>query len=141
MLFQHLWEELGALYGNTGPCEFKPSDVEGPGCAYVVARLDGRAVGCGAILPLAPRMAEVKRMFVEPEARRLGVALGILQELESIARELNYEIVRLETGSRQPGAIRLYEVAGYQHIERYGRHVDDPLSICFEKHLGDDKVV
>jgi putative acetyltransferase len=135
LLFQHLWEELGGLYGNTGPCEFKPADVEGEGCAFVVAWLDGRGVGCGAILPLAPRMAEVKRMFVEPHARRLGIARDILRELERTAREMGYTLLRLETGNRQPGAIRLYEVAGYQHIERYGRHVEDPLSVCFEKRL------
>lgn len=134
-LFQHLWEALGELYGNTGPCEFKPSDVEGEGYAFVVAWLDDRAVGCGAIMPLEPGMAEVKRMFVEPHARRHGVALGILRELERIARELGYEVVRLETGNRQPGAIRLYEVAGYQHIDRYGPHVNDPLSVAFEKCL------
>src|SRR3954470_6923047 len=77
LLFQHLWEELGGLYGNTGPCEFKPADVEGLGAAFVVAWLDERAVGCGAILPLAPAVAEVKRMFVEPHARGLGLARGI----------------------------------------------------------------
>src|SRR5436853_366473 len=115
LLFQHLWEELGGLYGNTGPCEFKPADVEGLGAAFVVSWLDERAVGCGAILPLAPSVAEVKRMFVEPHARRLGVARDILRELERIAREMGYIIVRLETGKRQPGAIRLYEVAGYQY--------------------------
>jgi GNAT superfamily N-acetyltransferase len=135
VLFQHLWEELGGLYGNTGPCEFKPADVEGLGAAFVVSWLDERAVGCGAILPLAPGMCEVKRMFVEPHARRLGVARDILRELERMAREMGYTVVRLETGNRQPGAIRLYEAAGYQHIERYGRHADDPLSVCFEKHL------
>jgi putative acetyltransferase len=135
LLFQHLWEALGQLYGNTGPCEFKPADVEGEGCAFVVAWLDERAVGCGAILPLAPGMAEVKRMFVEPHARRRGLALGILRELERIASEIGYGVVRLETGDRQPGAIRLYEVAGYQHIERYGPHVNDPLSVAFEKRL------
>jgi putative acetyltransferase len=135
-LFQHLWEELGGLYGNTGPCEFRPVDVEGAGAAFVVAWLDDYAVGCGAILPLAPGMCEVKRMFVEPQAHRLGVARAILRELEQTARELGYTTVYLETGNRQPGAIRLYEAAGYNHIERYGRHMDDPLSVCFEKRLG-----
>lgn len=137
LLFQHLWEELGQLYGNPGPCEFSPADVQGSGCAFVVAWLGQQAVGCGAILPLAPEMAEVKRMFVETSVRRQGIAQQILRELEAIARGLGYVVIRLETGIRQPGAIRLYEAAGYQHIERYGSHVEDELSVCFEKQLGE----
>jgi len=140
LLFQHLWEALGQLYGNTGPCEFSPADVEGRGTAFVVARLNQQAVGCGAILPLAPGVAEVKRMFVEPAARRQGIARQILRELEAIACRLGYRVIRLETGNRQPGAIRLYEEAGYRHIERYGSHVEDELSVCFEKQIGEHAI-
>jgi len=136
LLFEHLWKELGQLYGNTGPCEFKPADVLGAGSAFVVARLDGRPVGCGAVRPLAPGVAEVKRMFVEPEARGLGVGRRILQELEREAGVLGYVALRLETGVKQPAAIALYEGAGYRRVERYGVYADDPLSVCMEKRLG-----
>ena len=137
LLFQHLWEELGQLYGNTGPCQFSPADVEGPGAAFVVSWLGPHPVGCGAILPLVPGVAEVKRMFVEPSARRRGIARQLLRELEAIARGLGYLVVRLETGVRQPEALRLYEAAGYQRVECYGRYAKDPLSICFEKQIGE----
>jgi GNAT superfamily N-acetyltransferase len=134
-LFQHLWEELGRLYGHTGPCEFVPADVEGAGDAFVIARLDKQPVGCGAIRPLEPGVAEIKRMFIEPAARRRGIGQRILLELEKVAGVLGYVTVRLETGLRQPEAIRLYERAGYKRIECYGMYAEDPLSICMEKRL------
>jgi GNAT superfamily N-acetyltransferase len=83
-----------------------------------------------------PSIAEIKRMYVEPGARRRGISRQILGKLEQLARGCGYLTVRLETGVRRPGAIRLYESVGYRRIQRYGRHVDDPLSICFEKSLG-----
>jgi GNAT superfamily N-acetyltransferase len=119
-LVQHLWNELAGLYGNTGPCQFLPTDVTGPGFAFVLAWHDGQAVGCGALKPLMPGVGEIKRMFVEPAARRQGIGREILRALESIARPLGYTTLWLETGVRQPGAIRLYETCGYSRIERYG---------------------
>jgi putative acetyltransferase len=59
----------------------------------------------------------------------------ILQELESVALELGYNRVRLETGLKQSDAIRLYESAGYQHIGCYGKSLGNPMSSCFEKDL------
>jgi GNAT superfamily N-acetyltransferase len=103
-----------------------------------VAWLAERAVGCGAFQPLPDcdsSIAEIKRMYVQPSARRLGVARVILAKLEELASDRDYQVVRLETGTKQPAAIHLYETAGYHRIERYGRYVHDPLSVCFEKKL------
>jgi putative acetyltransferase len=135
LLVQRLWEELGGLYGDTGTCRFTASDVTGAGAAFVVAWLDGQAVGCGALRPLESGVGEIKRMFVEPAARRQGIGRVILRALEEIARQLGYKMLRLETGVRQPAAIRLYENSGYKRIERYGPYANDPLSCCFEKSL------
>ncbi len=74
-------------------------------------------------------------MFVEPEMRRLGIGRKIMSALEEIARELKYDALQLETGLRQPPAIRLYASAGYERIAPYGRYRDDPLSVCFKKNL------
>ena len=74
-------------------------------------------------------------MYVEPWARRNGIGRGILAELEATAQRLGYRAVRLETGTRQQEAIRLYESAGYQPIAKYGEFSDNPVSICFEKRL------
>ena len=80
-------------------------------------------------------IAEIKRMYVQPSARCRGIARAILMKLEQLASDCGYELVRLETGKRQPDAIHLYETAGYHQIDPYGRHAEDPMSICFEKTL------
>ncbi len=74
-------------------------------------------------------------MYVEPHLRRRGISRAILTELERLARECGYSVARLETGVRQPNAIRLYETSGYRRIEPFGRHRNDPLSVCFERAL------
>jgi GNAT superfamily N-acetyltransferase len=136
MLVAHLWEELGGIYPEMN--SHAPKEIAGPGSGFVVAWLNGEAVGCGAWRSLgvsAPGVAEIKRMFVEPKARRGGISRQILGELERFARADGYSKVRLETGRRQPYAIRLYETSGYRRIEPYGRYRDDPLSVCYEKVL------
>ena len=81
-------------------------------------------------------VAEVKRMYVAPSARGGGVAAALLSRLEDWARAHDYRRVQLETGGRQPVAIRLYERFGYARISCYGHHAADPLAICFAKSLG-----
>lgn len=135
-LIQALSAELGQRYGDDGGASsFSPADVEVSGGAFVVARLEGVAVGCGAIRPMQPGVAEIKRMFVAPAARGQGLAGQILAELESLARQAGYYSVRLETGLRQPEAIKLYRKAGYHYIPNYGQYINNPLSVCFEKYL------
>jgi putative acetyltransferase len=115
-----------------------PKEISGPRAGFVVAWLNDEAVGCGAWRPLAstePAVAEIKRMFVEPAVRGRGISRAILKKLETLARADGYSVVRLETGLRQPLALRLYETSGYRRIEPYGRYRDDPLSVCFEKTL------
>jgi putative acetyltransferase len=135
-LIENLSAELGARYGDDGSGAFSPDDVLVSGGAFVIAWIDGWAVGCGALRPLERGVGEVKRMFVAKEFRRQGVAKRILEQLETIACVLGYRTLRLETGTRQPEAIKLYESAGYRRVHCYGRYVDNPLSVCFEKRLG-----
>jgi putative acetyltransferase len=134
-LFRHLLEEIYARYpeelDGAGPGE--RDEYAPPRGVFLVARLDGEPAGCGALRPLEADIAEVKRMFVEPWARRRGLARRLLAELETAARHLGYRGVRLETGVRQPEAVRLYESAGYVRIPCYGKYAGAPLSICFEK--------
>jgi putative acetyltransferase len=137
-LIGELWSELGTLYPEGKCAPFHPSDISGEGTAFVVASLGELSVGCGAFQPLPdgdPSIAEVKRMYVETSARGRGVACSILAKLEELATDLGYRIVRLETGTRQPAAIHLYEAAGFHRIDRYGHYISDPLSLCFEKKL------
>jgi GNAT superfamily N-acetyltransferase len=101
----------------------------------VVAYDDERPVGCGAIKAFTPDSMEVKRMFVTPTSRGKGVASIILKELEAWAVELNVSKCVLETGKRQPEAIRLYTKNAYHLIPNYGQYEKVENSVCFEKIL------
>jgi GNAT superfamily N-acetyltransferase len=99
----------------------------------VIAYLDNEPVGCGAIKPYSDSTAEVKRMYTKPEYRGKGIAVHILNELEKWAYELNFKDCILETGKKQPEAIRLYEKSGYTYIPNYGQYAAIENSVCMKK--------
>ena len=101
----------------------------------VVAYQDSTAVGCGAIKELSAEAMEIKRMYVQPDLRKLGVATQILSELENWTKELHYRKCILETGRKQPEAIALYSKNGYRRIPNYGQYQGVENSMCFEKLL------
>jgi putative acetyltransferase len=101
----------------------------------VVAYEDGIPVACGAIKEFSPEVMEVKRMYTSPESRGKGIASNVLTELERWAFELSYKKCILETGKKQPEAIRLYRRSGYQTIPNYGQYAGVENSVCFEKYL------
>ncbi len=101
----------------------------------LLAYEDEQAVACGAIKPLDEETMEVKRMYVQPAARRKGLARQVLQQLEAWAKALGYTKCILETGKRQVEAVQFYNNAGYSIIPNYGQYKNVPNSICFEKWL------
>jgi putative acetyltransferase len=78
---------------------------------------------------------EIKRIYVTIEMRRNGVAVAVLNDLESWARELGYQRCVLETGDKMLEAIGLYKKCGYKIISNYGQYANVKNSICFEKAL------
>ena len=103
---------------------------------YVVMAYEGEvAVGCGAIKEFGDDAMEVKRMYVEPSRRGAGIGGQLLAELEKWAKELDRQKCVLETGKRQPEAIRLYEKCGYVRIPNYGQYIGMENSVCYEKGL------
>jgi GNAT superfamily N-acetyltransferase len=102
---------------------------------FLIARVDGQAVGCGAVRFIDETTAEVKRMYVAPPARGAGVAWRMLSELEAFARGKGATRLVLETGERQPEAIALYERAGFTLIPCFGEYASSKSSRCFEKLL------
>ena len=80
---------------------------------------------------------EIKRMFVKPEARGHRIAEKILYELDTVARSEGIERLVLETGVRQPKAIRLYERCGYTVRGSFGGYSDDFVSVFMEKRLAE----
>lgn len=101
----------------------------------VVAYWNEVPVGCGAIKQYDVETMEVKRMFVNPELRGKGIATKVLLELENWAKELNFKKCILETGKKQPEAIRLYQKNGYKPIPNFGQYENVENSVCFEKDL------
>jgi GNAT superfamily N-acetyltransferase len=136
-LIAALSAELARRYdfADDGSGHFRPEDVVVPRSTFLIGRLGGRAVACGALRLLEGDMAEVKRMYVEPAARGRGLAKRLLAALEDAARRMGYVTLRLETAHRQPEAIRLYESAGYLRIDPFGIYVGSRRSVCFEKRL------
>lgn len=101
----------------------------------VIAYENEKPLGCGAIKEYEPASMEIKRMYVSPESRGKGIATKILSELENWAAELSFARCILETGKKQPEAIRLYEKNGYHLILNYGQYAGVENSVCFEKQL------
>lgn len=135
-LVEAMWVDVEKRYSDEiGPCALDPAEVAGDGCVFLIARLEGEPVGCGALRRVEPEVAEVKRVYVTPGARGRRIAGRILAELERQAREMGFTTLRLETGTPQPEAIRLYEREGYHRIPSFGKYADDPRTVCFEKKL------
>ncbi len=106
-----------------------------PNVVFLVARIDGQVVGCGAFVNHGGEYAEIKRMYVTPEFRGLQIGRRILEELEARARGAGLNVARLETGVSQPEALGLYERAGYQRRGPFGSYPEDALSVFMEKRL------
>ena len=99
----------------------------------VVCYIDENPIGCGAFKEYDQNKVEIKRMFVRPEYRGQGIGLDILSELELWALELKYSATILETGKKQPEAIKLYQKAGYRTIENFGQYKNIENSVCMTK--------
>ncbi|MEV0047678.1 GNAT family N-acetyltransferase [Nocardia rhamnosiphila] len=129
-----------ALYGHPDqspldPEEFSPLNRG----QFLVAYLDDTPVGCGGYRRHhdddAGTTAEIKRMYVEPGARRLGIARTILAQLENEALNNGYNTVILDTGSKQHAAHTLYESCGYQRTTGFGIYRDKPGNRAYRKSL------
>ncbi len=103
--------------------------------AFFLLRWNGAPVGCGGIKLVDADYGEVKRMYVRPQFRGLGLAKLMLQHLADYARTQGVGLLRLETGIHQHQAIALYERMGFRRISPFGAYTDDPLSLYYEKHL------
>ncbi|MEX5721017.1 GNAT family N-acetyltransferase [Geodermatophilus maliterrae] len=99
----------------------------------LIARVDDRPVGCVALGSLGDGVGEVKRMYVDPSARGHRIGRLLLNGVEELASLSGYRALRLEAGTGQPEALRLYEGAGWSRIECYGYFKNDPTTICYEK--------
>ena len=136
-LIAELDAALAAMCGDTGAGSFDPADVRGPGSVFLVARDGGGvAVGCGALRPLAPGVAELKRMYA-----RLGSGAGrlLLAALEEQAAAFGYREVCLSTRRINGRALAFYARHGYLPVENYGRYAGREASVCLGKRFPSQK--
>jgi GNAT superfamily N-acetyltransferase len=107
---------------------------------FLLASVDGAAVGCCAVQPLADADSELKRMYVVPGLRGRGIAGRLMAEAERLAARLGRTRIKLETGVRQPEAIAVYERAGFHRIPTYPPYDGWDLSVCYAKPLRADSL-
>lgn len=129
-LDKSLWKrypELKSDYWGNNILEINPN--------VVILYLKEKAFGCGCFKKYDKNTIEIKRMFVSPEVRGMGLAQTILIELESWASSLGYSFSVLETLYKQKEAIALYQKTGYDIVENYEPYVGLENSICMRKQI------
>ena len=136
-LISALNSELEERYPEEGANHFRldPEEVADGRGAFLVAYIGGQPVGCGAVRRIESTVAEIKRMYVAPQARGRGVGRQVLLQLEAEARRLDATRLVLETGPRQPEALALYSRAGFVEIPNFGDYVGCEFSVCMAKEL------
>ena len=131
--YAELDERFDAGFDVTQALPVDLDDVRPPAGVFLVARLRGEAIGCGALMTRGAEPTEVKRMWVARSARGLGVGRRMLGELETRAAAAGVRTLRLETNRALTEAIALYRSAGYREV---GAFNDEPHAHhWFEKQL------
>jgi GNAT superfamily N-acetyltransferase len=131
-----LVSELADRYGMDLTLPYDATAFAPPAGLFVVAVEDERQLGCGGFVRFDSHTAELKRMYVSPEARGRGFGRVLLRHLEGAAFARGYSRIVLETGTEQPEAIGLYRSAGYAEIPCFAPYVDQQKSICMARSLG-----
>jgi N-acetylglutamate synthase-like GNAT family acetyltransferase len=103
---------------DTDLVDVASSYVARGGCFRVVVSADGRIVGCGGLYPLGSRDAEIRKMYLLPEARGRGLGRALLENLIGAAREREFDRVIVETASVLKEAISLYRQRGFVPFDR-----------------------
>jgi DNA-binding MarR family transcriptional regulator/GNAT superfamily N-acetyltransferase len=103
----------------------EPHEVRAPAGAFVVAYLNGEAIGCGAVKHRVGGPSDIKRMWVADAARGLGLGRRLLSTLEQLARDSGALVVQLETNDALVEAIALYRSAGYREVPAFN---DEPFA-------------
>ena len=131
--FAELNRRFEAGFDPTRGISAHAHEMTPPAGLFLVASLRQKPVGCGGLKFHADAPAELKRMWVAPEVRGLGVGRRLLRELEGHAREAGVTVLRLETNGTLAEAIALYRQSGYQEVAAFN---DEPYAHhWFEKRL------
>ncbi len=136
-------EKLDALMNGLYPPESThltpPEELSAGANRFFAVKVDGKLMGCGGFRVVGRDYAEIKRIFVDPSARGLGLAKALLNRLESESRLLGVLEMKLETGIFQPEAIGLFERCGYTQCPVFGDYPEnDSYSYFMRKTLDED---
>ncbi|MGB8648142.1 MAG: MarR family winged helix-turn-helix transcriptional regulator [Anaerolineae bacterium] len=131
--FNELGRRFDAGFDPSVTIPAEPHELTPPAGLLLVARLREEPVGCGALKFHETKIGEVKRMWVAPRARGLGLGRRLLLALEQSAREAGMTILHLETNRNLTEAIELYRRSGYQEVPAFN---DEPYAHhWFEKRM------
>jgi GNAT superfamily N-acetyltransferase len=103
-----------------------------PRGAFLIAWSDDLPIGCVSLRPFAPAVAEVKRLWVDPDARAQGLGRRLMRAIETQARTLGYRDLRLDSNTTLTPAIALYRSDGWTDIPPYSSF---PSNVWMSKRL------
>ena len=134
-LVDELETHLASFYPQESRHGYSVDKLIAQGVAFFVAREGRVPAGCGGVQLFGDEYGELKRMYVRPQFRGLGLGRQMLERLAEHARSHGVGLLRLETGIYQTAAIGLYERSGFRSIPPFGDYRPDPLSRFFEKRI------
>jgi len=135
-LIDELEAHLSSLYPIESRHGFSVDKLIAEGVAFFVLRYDESPAGCGGIKLFGTEYGELKRMYIRPQFRGLGLGKLMLNHLADHARGHGVRLLRLEAGSHQHEAIGLYEAMGFRRVAPFPPYREDTLSCCYEMRIG-----
>ncbi|MCB0093602.1 MAG: GNAT family N-acetyltransferase [Caldilineaceae bacterium] len=139
-LISELDAVLHPLYAPEDRHGYDVTKLLQPGVHFFIVRSEGAAAGCGGVhifdaSPTDVQFGELKRMFVRPHFRGLGLGRKLVEHMENFMQERGIGVLRLETGIYQTEAIALYEKLGFRRVKPFGDYRETDVSLCYEKLL------
>ena len=134
-LIELVQQEYVQRYGGRDGAVVDPAEFRAPAGLFLIADVDGVSAGCGAWRVHAPGVVELKRMYVEPAWRRMGLAALIVDVLEETALAAGHRSAVLNSGVRQPEALALYATLGYEPVPGYGIYAQSRGAVFLGKQL------
>lgn len=128
-------DDLNQIYGAEVMKEYNPYNVLDGIFRAVVVYCDGEPSACGGIKRFDAASVEIKRIYVLPHRRKLGLGERIIRRLAQLAISDGYDRAVLETAEDMTAAQALYQKCGFKRIENYGPYADNELSVCMGKNL------
>jgi len=134
-LFEQSDAYAASLYPQEGHYPVDADYLSVPHVRFFVARWQGVAVGCCALVIGSDRVGELKRMIVDPAARGRGIGRGLMAAIEEVAITEGIRLIQLETGPANGPALALYRTCGYQERGPFGSYQPSPYSLFMERSL------